>query len=1343
MKIRRSITKYSFIAIVLLVISLSVFLYKKVSLKNEIDKILTEESYSYLPEKAKNYVKEVYEETGEILLTEKNKKDNEPYLNPLYVEYLEMSLEEQKNEEVIPIATVIDYVNDMKVDGDSASLTKYDLRNVNGTNFVPPNRNQKGLGICWAFSSAGVVETHVLKTANKAYVDSNDEITERQLDYSSAIDGIKDYRSEYVTFINDRVLGDGANFYIATISMASGTSLFKYNDFKEYDDHDLDPMELSEVLSYQKSAYEVDETINMAQMDYRASTSNLTSSQQNIRTNFINEVKENIQNYGSAYVSTYMDSSCYYYDSNLGNTVIDVYNCNKTGGHAMQIIGWNDNLEYKYCNDNNKHTAYTSSCSNPVRGKGVWILKNSWGSSTANPYLAYDSTSSQIHFVKSLTKSENKVWDNSYIYGDGNGYRSNYQDLSDLRINGEEYLKRIKFITNTTGATYTVTVIDSNNKSHSYNKTVTGSGLITIEITDNIKISKNSTISISSAAGYFYNKVEVFTKNASTAKYVDLSTLNNKKISDSTFRVYSETKNISSGSTLLYRVFDSNNNDVTNKVVITNNVVAENNVNALISMDELNRGNYTLKVYQDNKLLSTAEFTFDKMTGLGTEEDPYVITNSTQLKQIENDLGGYYVLGNDIDLTDDTREGGKFYVMNEQYGVGFGWEPIAGFYGTLDGQGHKIIGLYQKTYSNDGITYLSMDNAGGLFTNIRGNVTIKNLTLDKFDITCHEECGALFNRYVFSWGNTNNIQETYTLTLKNIAVVNSVLKASTTYDAGLLGGIVSATPTSTVNVENIYVDSTIYNAHQKGGLFESVSGGNQLNIKNIQIITDLNETNNDGSGTGPLFASSSFANISISNVLSTVQGNKIKGLLADEVSVWSDGVFNVNGINVLNMNGADLFRRNVGATEPNISNVNKYTIGTDSYKLTQASSYSNWEGFDDNWELKTIDGIKRYPVLKFVDFEYTSIPDIHIDLDQNEVVNLYELITPQTAAAKRIKYSVLDESIITIDNDGNITPKKQGNTAIHVESLYDGYIKDVPVTITGDYYNISFKSNGGVGSMNEMMVKRDETTTLTKNTFVREGYKFKGWSSKADGSGSFFKDQAVIINLIGAGNTYNLYAQWEPIKYTIKYDSNGGAGTMGYQVLEYDQEAMLFKSLFSKTNYKFVGWNTRADGSGKSYKDLENVKNLTKVDGSEITLYAQWKSSIEYSLSISTYQVNNNSNTIDLVSVGTDLDTYKKNIKTNYRVEVDMKGNNYISTGSELKLYTNDGKLYKTYINIVRGDINGDAKMSALDYVMVKNHIMGTNNITNDIYKKAADVNNDGKISALDYVSIKNKIMGG
>ena len=64
---------------------------------------------------------------------------------------------------------------------------------------------------------------------------------------------------------------------------------------------------------------------------------------------------------------------------------------------------------------------------------------------------------------------------------------------------------------------------------------------------------------------------------------------------------------------------------------------------------------------------------------------------------------------------------------------------------------------------------------------------------------------------------------------------------------------------------------------------------------------------------------------------------------------------------------------------------------------------------------------------------------------------------------------------------------------------------------------------------------------------------------------------------------------------------------MDDKVLTYDVGDSLSKNLFKNGNHRFKEWNTKSDGSGTSYKDGQDVKNLTDIDNDVITLYAIWE----------------------------------------------------------------------------------------------------------------------------------------
>lgn len=114
----------------------------------------------------------------------------------------------------------------------------------------------------------------------------------------------------------------------------------------------------------------------------------------------------------------------------------------------------------------------------------------------------------------------------------------------------------------------------------------------------------------------------------------------------------------------------------------------------------------------------------------------------------------------------------------------------------------------------------------------------------------------------------------------------------------------------------------------------------------------------------------------------------------------------------------------------------------------------------------------------------------------------------------------------------------------------------------------------------------------------RTGYVFEGWYTAASGG-------TKVTSYIGTSNvTY--YAHWTPITYTIAFNANGGSGSMSNMTMTYNVAKNLTSNAFSRTNYTYVGWNTKSDWSGTNYSNGQSVNNLTITNGTTITLYAKW-----------------------------------------------------------------------------------------------------------------------------------------
>ena len=124
---------------------------------------------------------------------------------------------------------------------------------------------------------------------------------------------------------------------------------------------------------------------------------------------------------------------------------------------------------------------------------------------------------------------------------------------------------------------------------------------------------------------------------------------------------------------------------------------------------------------------------------------------------------------------------------------------------------------------------------------------------------------------------------------------------------------------------------------------------------------------------------------------------------------------------------------------------------------------------------------------------------------------------------------------------------------------------------------------------------------------TRTGYTFKGWYN-ADGGGTtggtgtrYTTSSKPVPN-----NDLHLWSKWTANSYTVKFNANGGSGTMSDESFTYDTAKTLTTNSFTRTGYTFAGWNTKADGTGTSYSDTQSVSNLTATAGGTVTPYAQW-----------------------------------------------------------------------------------------------------------------------------------------
>ncbi len=151
-------------------------------------------------------------------------------------------------------------------------------------------------------------------------------------------------------------------------------------------------------------------------------------------------------------------------------------------------------------------------------------------------------------------------------------------------------------------------------------------------------------------------------------------------------------------------------------------------------------------------------------------------------------------------------------------------------------------------------------------------------------------------------------------------------------------------------------------------------------------------------------------------------------------------------------------------------------------------------------------------------------------------------------------------------------------------------------------YTVSYNANGGSGAPGNQVKVYNTNLTLSSTKPTRSGYSFVRWNTNTSDTGTAYNPGATY----SSNANLTLYAIWNR---TVSFNANYTGGTNPAALTSRSYTAITLPTM-TRTGWKFVDWNTAANGSGTSYT-TSYPADTSSVNYPDITLYAQWKRNID------------------------------------------------------------------------------------------------------------------------------------
>ena len=308
----------------------------------------------------------------------------------------------------------------------------------------------------------------------------------------------------------------------------------------------------------------------------------------------------------------------------------------------------------------------------------------------------------------------------------------------------------------------------------------------------------------------------------------------------------------------------------------------------------------------------------------------------------------------------------------------------------------------------------------------------------------------------------------------------------------------------------------------------------------------------------------------------------------------------------------------------------------------------------------------------------------------------------------------------TILGDGSLVLKLYYKANTDTQYKIEYYLRNLDEEVEG--YNLERIDN-----------KEGTTNTIvTAEEIDFPGFTYDPTNTNNVPSGTVTADGKLVLKLYYNRDRYN-----------INYVLNGGNAKGLSNSYIYGRELPLGKKV-TKQGYQFAGWYDNEELQGSP------ITKISATDTGDKTFYAKWiDAEEEYYILSEKYDIeisaDNSENYITKVSPNTNVETFLSNIETNGVPEVvnkngqKVENGQLVGTGCKLKV-TWKGEVYE-YEIAVRGDINGDGKVTVTDLSMMNQTLVGKINLTG-INKKAADLDNNKKITVTDLSVLNQAIVG-